>query len=638
MKRLLSLLLCLLLCLTLLPAAALAAGGVPIDETNVPDEAFRSYVGLRFDSDGNGLLSRAEIKAAVEIGDSFDFDFPRNEVKSLKGVELLTELTALQADFCQITELDLSKNTKLSTLSCIGCPLSSLDLSKNAALKKLYCRGNAFSSLDLSGNTGLETLQVAYCGVTALDLRGLSELKSLECTEIPITRLDLSGNTKLTNLYLVGTGLSSVDVGMCPALTEDIHYNVNPTYLTGDHEIASWVYVKDSTIISLEVDRDMQVYCDPKAVVSVQPESVTAEEGSTAEFRVEAEGGYLSYQWQYRRSESGSWCNSTSAGNKTATLSVPATAARSGFQFRCKVSNGRYAKAAYSKAATLTVTVTQPPVISRQPKDANAAIGSTVSFTVKSPNSGLSYQWQYRRSPSGLWNNSSSEGAKTATLTLTATEARDGFQFRCKVRNAIGTTVSDAATLRVGRTAVITAQPESTSVGLNKWAHFSVEAEGDELSYQWQFRTDPWSRTWYNSTAASAKTPNMTVRATEARNGYQYRCKVTNFIGTVYSEPAGLSVIWKPEIWEQPYDVEIPAGEEATFFVGAEGYGLSYQWQYLAPGYSRWRNCTSDGATTEEMIVIAQTFRNGFRFRCRITNDAGTVYTEPVTLTVLPAE
>lgn len=89
------------------------------------------------------------------------------------------------------------------------------------------------------------------------------------------------------------------------------------------------------------------------------------------------------------------------------------------------------------------------PVIIQQPVDVTAPLGSNVNFTVAATSTGgtLSYQWQYFTG--GRWYNSPATGNQTPTLSLEATAARNGLQYRCIVSNPIGSTTSDAATLTV---------------------------------------------------------------------------------------------------------------------------------------------------------------------------------------------
>jgi hypothetical protein len=59
----------------------------------------------------------------------------------------------------------------------------------------------------------------------------------------------------------------------------------------------------------------------------------------------------------------------------------------------------------------------------------------------------VSYQWQYKK-PGGSWTSVSKNG-KAATYTLTAQERHNGYQYRCKVTNEVGATISSYVTLTV---------------------------------------------------------------------------------------------------------------------------------------------------------------------------------------------
>jgi len=94
------------------------------------------------------------------------------------------------------------------------------------------------------------------------------------------------------------------------------------------------------------------------------------------------------------------------------------------------------------------VTVTAPK-ITAQPADATVAEGGTAVFSVTATGNNLSYQWQYR-SPSGNWTNSAAQSATTASLSIGAISARNGYKYRCIITDATGAAVvSDAATLTV---------------------------------------------------------------------------------------------------------------------------------------------------------------------------------------------
>ena len=88
--------------------------------------------------------------------------------------------------------------------------------------------------------------------------------------------------------------------------------------------------------------------------ITAQPEDATAAVGAKAYFTVTALGENLSYQWQYSTDNGETWADTSLTGNKTATLTVNATATRNGYQYRCAVTSD--GGSIISGVATLTVT------------------------------------------------------------------------------------------------------------------------------------------------------------------------------------------------------------------------------------------------------------------------------------------
>ena len=89
--------------------------------------------------------------------------------------------------------------------------------------------------------------------------------------------------------------------------------------------------------------------------IKVQPVSVEAVKGTTAEFTVETSWENVTYQWEYCNANSDKWRTSSMEGNDTATIKVPAGSWRNGQKYRCVITaaDGR---SVTSDAAVLTVT------------------------------------------------------------------------------------------------------------------------------------------------------------------------------------------------------------------------------------------------------------------------------------------
>ncbi len=356
---------------------------------------------------------------------------------------------------------------------------------------------------------------------------------------------------------------------------------------------------------------------DPPAITT-QPKSVKADKDTTVNFTVKASGEGLSYQWEYRTSNTGTWKTTTLTGAKTKTLSVKATESRYGYQYRCVVTNKN--GSVTSKAATLTINGIEKPVITTQPADKTAASGATVKFTVKATGA-TGYQWYYRKTSSGSWTKCTD--GTSATLSVEAKNYRDGFQYRCKVMNGSVYEYSNAATLHVKPG--ITTQPADKTAASGATVTFTVKAEG-ATGYQWYYRKTA-TGSWTKCSDGTAAT--LSVVAKNYRDGFQYRCKVSNSAGYVYTNAVTLRV--KPGITTQPVSMSVTAGTKVTFTVTASG-ATSYQWYYRKTATGSWIKC-SDG-TSASLTVDAKTYRNGYQYRCKVMNDVGYKYSNAVTLTV----
>ena len=273
--------------------------------------------------------------------------------------------------------------------------------------------------------------------------------------------------------------------------------------------------------------------------ITKQPVNVKTPAGTTAKFTIEANGkATLKYQWQSRKNASSDWSNSGQSGAKTPTLSVSTTAGLNGWQFRCVVTDGN-GNTKSSNAATLSIV----PKITTQPKSVYAAPNTKAIFTVAATGTGkLTYQWQSRKNSSSEWTNSGQPGAKTPTLTVSATAGLHCWQFRCVVTDANGQSWgSSAATLftRLG----ILRQPVNAVAVKGTTAKFTVAAYGKAtLKYQWQSRKNS-SSEWSNSGQPGAKTAVLSATTTAGLNGWQFRCIITDGDGKqLASKEATLTV------------------------------------------------------------------------------------------------
>ncbi len=264
--------------------------------------------------------------------------------------------------------------------------------------------------------------------------------------------------------------------------------------------------------------------------ILAQPQDYTGPSGERASFTVTAEGEELLYQWQVLIG--GAWQDTDWRGNKTATLQPVISAGNNGAKYRCVVTD-RYGSAAISETAALHLYRFQ---IIAQPQDYTGQNGERASFTVKAEGEGLLYQWQAQIG--GTWQDTDWLGNKTATLRPIVSAGNNGVRYRCVVTDRYGSTAtSEAATLHLYKLE-ITAQPQDYTGEAGTRASFTVAAQGDGLSYQWQVQI---GGTWQDTDWLGNKTATLRPIVSAGNDGVRYRCVVSDRYGnSVTSEAATL--------------------------------------------------------------------------------------------------
>ena len=193
---------------------------LPINEATFPDANFRSYISSAIDVNADGWLSREEMMVVGRI------DVRKSEVKSLKGIENFTELNWLTCYKNELTELDLSKNTKLQKVSCHHNKLTSLDVTKCPGIIKLDCSNNKLTAIDVSNNTKLDRLNLVNNKLTSVDISKLAVLRHFYCGGNQLTSLDVTNNTELDSLHFDGNQLTTIDISKNTKLV-GLNANVN---------------------------------------------------------------------------------------------------------------------------------------------------------------------------------------------------------------------------------------------------------------------------------------------------------------------------------------------------------------------------------------------------------------------------
>ena len=192
----------------------------------------------------------------------------------------------------------------------------------------------------------------------------------------------------------------------------------------------------------------------------------------------------------------------------------------------------------------------------------------------------------------------------------------NGWQIRCLITDSNGISkTSDVATIYVAMVN-ITSQLTDVTVAEGKQATWKVSAEGNNLKYQWQYKSSA-NAGWTNFQSATGASMTKTVGEW---NGWQVRCVIKDGNGNSVTTNTVTIHITGIRITAQPADVIVAEGEQATWKVSAEGNNLKYQWQYKSSANAGWTNFQS--ATGASMTKTVGKW-NGWQVRCVIIDNNG---------------
>ena len=173
-------------------------GKLHLCKNNFPDSNFWYYLGQKLNFSSQSLLAGEAFITMDEL-DSFEtLHCTSQRIASLQGIGFFANLTVLNCNNNNLTELDLSYNPKLTDLNCGSNSLTYLRIN-GPRLKNLVCTYNKLTDLDDVFAPDLETLD---CSATEIYhfLTTFPKLTTLICKNLPIRQIDLQNFPSLTSL------------------------------------------------------------------------------------------------------------------------------------------------------------------------------------------------------------------------------------------------------------------------------------------------------------------------------------------------------------------------------------------------------------------------------------------------------
>ncbi len=567
-------------------------------------------------------------------------------------VTSLTKLEYLNCSYNALTALNVSKNSALVSLNCERNQLTALDVSHNPALEILIFDNNQLTAINTENNPALSTLSFRFNQITRVDIQKNPGLKFLECDHNGMTELDIGHNPYLIRAYTQGTrsDLDGADEYLVYdsqslnyyELVVDRETVINAVEPCETHTPGSWTSenyvpatcaqeggydeVQRCSVCGEELNREHHVleklpHTEGEPARENEIPASCAQEGSYDEVVRCSVCGEVLRQTHYtldklphtygepvNENVEDATCTECGHYHEVVYCSVcheelsrtekeipalghaadepmrenetPATCTEPGCHdmvvhcSRCGIvllsnhyddpalghdpgepvreneipatedTEGSYEAVVYctrcgaelSRETVTTPVVPSVPKIIEGPQSQTVYEGETVTFTVVATGRDLSYHWYYTKTNGDIYE---IKEATTDTLTLTAKASMHKYRYWCIVANQEGADYSDDAVLTVLSKPKITTQPKAASVKAGKKVTFKVKATGNDLKYQWYYQkkgTTKWVKI-KNATKAS-----YSFKATKSKNGYKYRCIVSNTLGTVKSKTAKLTV------------------------------------------------------------------------------------------------
>ena len=355
------------------------------------------------------------------------------------------------------------------------------------------------------------------------------------------------------------------------------------------------------------------IYAAPS--ITSQPSNKTIYEGSNTSFSIGAGGRTLSYHWQSRPDEGSLWVDLANGGHygnvTSSTLNIyNATLEMNGRQYRCVVS-GECEPETVSNQAILTVRQLLP-TIATSAGSLNTCSGTEFGIPITVTNfigvgavslalqynanilTYTGYEWANSHLSNGELHVNASEGVVYITwmsvagatigngtllwINFTGVAGNSALTWQsafCEYSNTEGylfpTTFSNGNVHVQQENFEITSHPVNQDVVMGESASFSIDTEGQNLTFQWCVSEDEgasWTALESNTLYAGVNTETLLVNTTTFdMNGNLYRCEVNGSCGLKYSNSALLTV----GLAEDFYQVEVTASPENGGEVTGEG-------------------------------------------------------------------
>lgn len=301
------------------------------------------------------------------------------------------------------------------------------------------------------------------------------------------------------------------------------------------------------------------------------------------------------------------------------------------FQYRARIGNPNACGGSALYTQIGVVTGTPKAVFVTMPDDMTicAGQGPGVLTVNLAGASGASLQWQ--TSPDGVSSWLPVVGQTSAALSIADVNATSGQivkYYRLQVISSCGVLVSRAIKVTVNPTSGFTQQiaaPSQVCDGQQIAMTVGVQAG----AVQWEVQNQDYS--WSAIPGATSATYNMVFVLVDPSVGEtrSYRVKNLTSCGTSYSSPISVSIVPATIIKAQAAAIQsVCSGQNASFYVTANGMGLTYAWASSTTATGPWQPIAAANGGDLPVYSVSQSITGNspqtFYYRVTVSGTCGT--------------
>lgn len=133
-------------------------------------------------------------------------------IKSIKGIEYLTNLEGLTIENGNLKNVDLNDNKSLTEVVLNNSNIETIDVSEIKNLRVLTLRNNNISQIDVSNNLKLQSLNIEYNNLENIDVSKNLDLRRLDVDFNHLKSIDVSNNLELAELEIAINNIKNINL------------------------------------------------------------------------------------------------------------------------------------------------------------------------------------------------------------------------------------------------------------------------------------------------------------------------------------------------------------------------------------------------------------------------------------------